>query len=276
MRISDEEYARITRRLDAADDALLVRNIIETLCSHITRTRTTAMERLHYEIDATTLTDRFTFTITGGIPMFALEYVDVIRNVRHSRVLDVRLEARDLRVVVELARAAFAATLAPEPPYAPPQRGTKRRRTAVDYAAAGVENADDRATIDAIVGAVFDSAARISVSMTFWYETVSSGGGGSGDADDESVSEAGGASGPTIGYSLCFGNPPPLSAAFLEYLHTTYAAAIAGAYVWFAPPARVYGSPLFVVNVRAADSPAAIAKRVMAMHVPRGLPPART
>lgn len=260
MRLPDEEVARIERRVGTPEDALVVRNLIESLVAHVTRTTTAKTEtpRLRYEVvdvDAT----RFDFVLTRGFVIFAADYVDVLRNARRSRIFDVRLEPRG--VVITIARASYTSVV-DVPPYV---ARVRERRVDIDFAAGGVTSADDRTTISAIVTAVYSAVDPLPASMVFWYETI-------GEVDDESMSEAPVGDG-VLGYSIVFGRVPSLGAALLEHVRTMHAAAVAGMYMWYEPPPRVFASPIFVVNVRAASTPVAATKLLVHAYLPRGIAP---
>jgi len=272
MRLPAEERSRIERRLGSADDAVTVANVIETLANHVKHTSSAGLARLHYELEAPADADRFTLQLTRGIDVFTNEYVRAVRSAS-TRVLDVRLNAREKRVDVEMARAA--AEPAPEAASYVPAESPRRRHLSIDFEPAAVVDAADRRLIDSLVDAVYTSVARVPAAMSFWFEPVHEGDDASSAAsrhvadDDGSVSEA--PVGAIVGYSLCFAHAPVVSAAFLDHLATQHSAALASAYMWFTAPARVCDGPLFVLNVRAASTPVSATKRIVKNNTPRGL-----
>jgi len=274
MRLPVEERARIERRLGNEADTVTVANVIETLANHLKKTTSGApLARLNYELDAPVDADRFTLQLTRGIDIFTDEYVRAVRSAS-SRVLDVRLNGRDRRVDVVIARVA--AQPVPEAEVYGGGGGTKVRHVSIDFDAATVVDASDRSLIDAIVDAVYHSVNRVPATMTFWYEPVheiddaSASARRASAADDASTSEAPSAA-ATVGYSLCFAHAPVISAGFLDHLTTLHAASIASAYIWFTVPERVSDGPLFVVNVRAASTAVSSAKRIVKNNTPRGI-----
>jgi len=272
MRLSDEERARMARRLDdCEEDATVASNVLETLYAYLRDKHASGSVRMPtygYHIETTPGADTFVLQLKRGLVMFMYEYVRVVRSV--ARVANVALNGIAGTVDVQIWRHAVA-MVAHE--YVPPAHLARRRRLAIDFAASKRPPAPaDCTIIDALVNEVYASVRRIPAGMATWYETIRE----HGSAEDASEMTEGGTGAPgaaapaAMGYSICFTHIPAVSADFLKHLMTEYTAAIASMYMWFAPPASVADSPVFVVNVRAAATPVAATKLLVANNVPRG------
>ena len=180
------------------------------------------------------------------------------------RVLDVRvaLDERALDITVARSSASGAQRVA----YTPAAGARLRRALAIDYSSGGVTNADDCATLDALIDAVYASVEHVPADMGVWYERVTS----DDDASESVVGEPASSS-PVVGYSVCFVHVPVVTCALFEHLRTTFPAALVNAYVYLAPPAHVAASALCVLNVLAADADAHAHTQRVRASVPRGL-----
>lgn len=256
MRLDDSEYSYLEKRLESKEDAVVAARVLEALYVYINERTKAKLEHIDY--DTVAGSPYYTIGIKSGVDIFMYEYIRAILSAS-QRVHHVSFVGN--RVEIAITRCAHTGEATADT-YTRVSR--KRRRIDTDYSTANVSDAD-QTVIDSLVGDVYSSLERLPMEMTFWFETI----GGGGDDDEESESTA---TGPPLGYTLCFSNVPHVTSAFLSYLTTQYAAAIASIYMWRNPPTRVSDGPLFIINIRSADTPIATTKRVKS-NIPRGIKP---
>jgi hypothetical protein len=265
MRLPDETRDHIGRRLVVPEDASIACRVIETLLTHI-RAVPRKVPPMTYEVEPVAETDvEYTLRLIGGIEFVLLDYLRVIMSVS-ARIISVAIVAATNSINVTVARSEeHARVLA----YVPPTHA-KPRRVDIDYEDAKVPDKRDRATIEALVAAMY-SPPRVPASMLFWFEQIY----GVCD-DDASMSRPRGedadeSEGTVVGYSLCFTKPPPLTLAFLDHLTVRYAGSLVASYLWSAPPAHVASVPVFVLNIRLASATSDGAARTLKSRAPAGL-----
>jgi len=283
VQLHEHERRAILARLDANErDATAACSVLEALYA---RAGPSVIVEPRVKLNDVTPTS-FVMRVLG-LRYFLAEYATTLA-AASSRVRDIRLVPGERAVDIECARVIDGNVVREHR-----QQVTSRHPlVAVDYAAGGVTNVEDRRRLDAVSADVFNAFKYLPAEMHWWYEPLND-----DDEDDDSDSDndddddddieasmsavhgekaaKSASSTATTGYIVCIEGMPPFSTSLLAHLASVHAGSLSSMYMWFTPPPNVAASPLLVVNVRAAAvfAPPGYANRRLKSARPRGYQP---